>query len=454
MPVDSACPGNAHDRRLTLFAPRVPLIGVRTWGENRNSWFHFSTHNGIRRSISPDSRPELFPARPSRNRQVHLAARPAPRRPVSGPSRSGAASQSERPSRASLRELLAGSPGKGTVVIDEIQRVPELLTVIRAIAEEPSPPRFVLAGSSARKLRRGGVDLLGGRAVHRTMHPFMASELPEFDLDRALRIGLLPLVMDATDPTPGGRRRGRGGSSSRHGIVVVDDRVDDGFVHDVESAGGNGCPSSVCCAWRPTRCPGDRKRAGGTRAVASASRLGRSLGMRHTTSTLPAVSTSRSSQRSNAILPLPQGARQHRAPRRPSVRPDVGEQPHQLVLFGSPAGQKGRQRPPAGDEGIDGRLRGHGRNDSRRETSGAATPEKCRRARPLRHPVRRGPPCRFAASRHLPSAGSVHDSALHTLGTSFVSAIKPAPAYSNRSVCRSCRGDAYSLAGGERTGVE
>ena len=108
-------------------------------------------------------------------------------------------SLSARPER--LRELLAGSPGKGTVVIDEIQRVPELLTVIHAVLEGPSPPRFVLTGSSARKLRRGGVDLLGGRAVHRTMHPFMAAELPGFDLDRTLRIGLLPLVMGAPDPS-------------------------------------------------------------------------------------------------------------------------------------------------------------------------------------------------------------------------------------------------------------
>ena len=107
-------------------------------------------------------------------------------------------SLSARPER--LRELLAGSPGKATVVIDEIQRVPELLTVIHAVLEEPAPPRFVLTGSSARKLRRGGVDLLGGRAVYRTMHPFMAAELPEFDLARALRTGLLPLVMDAVNP--------------------------------------------------------------------------------------------------------------------------------------------------------------------------------------------------------------------------------------------------------------
>ena len=107
-------------------------------------------------------------------------------------------SLSARPER--LRELLAGAPAARTVVIDEVQRIPELLTVVHAVLEEPSPPRFVLTGSSARKLRRGGVDLLGGRAVRRTLHPFMAAELPAFDLGRALRIGLLPLVAGAPDP--------------------------------------------------------------------------------------------------------------------------------------------------------------------------------------------------------------------------------------------------------------
>ena len=107
-------------------------------------------------------------------------------------------SLSARPER--LRERIAGAPTKATVVIDEIQRVPELLTVVHAVLEEPSPPRFVMTGSSARKLRRGGVDLLGGRAVYRTLHPFMAAELPDFDLARALRIGLLPLVAGASDP--------------------------------------------------------------------------------------------------------------------------------------------------------------------------------------------------------------------------------------------------------------
>ena len=104
-----------------------------------------------------------------------------------------------RPER--VREFLAGSPRTGAVVIDEIQRIPELLSVVHALLEEASPPRFILTGSSARKLRRGGVDLLGGRAVHRTMHPFMAAELPEFDLGKALQIGLLPLVVGAPEPT-------------------------------------------------------------------------------------------------------------------------------------------------------------------------------------------------------------------------------------------------------------
>ncbi len=103
-----------------------------------------------------------------------------------------------RPER--LRELLGGSPHADTVVIDEVQRAPELLTVVHAVMEEPAPPRFVLTGSSARKLRRGGIDLLAGRAIQRTLHPFMAAELPSFDLTLALKIGLLPLAVSAPDP--------------------------------------------------------------------------------------------------------------------------------------------------------------------------------------------------------------------------------------------------------------
>ena len=103
-----------------------------------------------------------------------------------------------RPER--LRELVLGSPDRADVVIDEVQRVPELLNVVHDLMEGGPPKRYVLTGSSARKLRRGGVDLLAGRAVMRTLHPFMAAEWPAFDLAKNLEIGLLPIVVDAPDP--------------------------------------------------------------------------------------------------------------------------------------------------------------------------------------------------------------------------------------------------------------
>ena len=104
-----------------------------------------------------------------------------------------------RPER--LRDTIAASPGRRRVVIDEVQRVPELLQVVHQLIELDKHLRFVLTGSSARKLRRTGVDLLAGRAVLTTMHPFMAAELGAgFSLDRALRQGLIPLVVDAAEP--------------------------------------------------------------------------------------------------------------------------------------------------------------------------------------------------------------------------------------------------------------
>ena len=103
-----------------------------------------------------------------------------------------------RPER--LRELMAGSPSINTIIIDEIQRIPELLNVIHAVLEEPGHPRFIMTGSSARKLRRSGTNLLGGRAANRSLHPFMACELSEFDLDHALKLGMVPLVLDSPKP--------------------------------------------------------------------------------------------------------------------------------------------------------------------------------------------------------------------------------------------------------------
>ena len=105
---------------------------------------------------------------------------------------------SARPER--LRELVLARDDQVDVVLDEVQRVPALLPVVHDLIESVPRRRFVLTGSSARKLRRGGTNLLGGRAVLRTMHPFMAAEMPAFDLEHALLHGLVPLVVTADDP--------------------------------------------------------------------------------------------------------------------------------------------------------------------------------------------------------------------------------------------------------------
>lgn len=110
-----------------------------------------------------------------------------------------ARSLAARPER--LKELVAGRSAPGRVVIDEIQRVPELLAVVHSLIESQKDSTFVLAGSSARKLKRTGVDLLGGRALLRTMHPFMATELGHrFDFSQALRHGMLPVVLASETP--------------------------------------------------------------------------------------------------------------------------------------------------------------------------------------------------------------------------------------------------------------
>ena len=98
-----------------------------------------------------------------------------------------------------LRDLVLSSPARD-IVIDEIQRVPELLHAVHGLIETDRSRRFILTGSSARKLRAGGVNLLGGRAANRTLHPFLAAELGDrFDLSAALRHGLLPVVVTASD---------------------------------------------------------------------------------------------------------------------------------------------------------------------------------------------------------------------------------------------------------------
>lgn len=100
-----------------------------------------------------------------------------------------------------LYEVIIGSRDKRVIIIDEVQRVPALLSVVHLIIEELRDKQFILTGSSSRKLRRTGADLLGGRALKCHLHPFIAAELGnEFSLEVALQKGLLPLINNADDP--------------------------------------------------------------------------------------------------------------------------------------------------------------------------------------------------------------------------------------------------------------
>ncbi|NBX29650.1 ATP-binding protein [bacterium] len=107
--------------------------------------------------------------------------------------------------QAYLRDpgLFAGElrtlPRNATVIVDEIQRLPALLNEVHRFIEEQRL-RFVLLGSSARKLKQAGTNLLAGRAVQRQMLPLVPEELGrDFDLGRILQSGSLPLIWNAAD---------------------------------------------------------------------------------------------------------------------------------------------------------------------------------------------------------------------------------------------------------------
>ncbi len=91
-----------------------------------------------------------------------------------------------------LESLIAAMPAE-IVVIDEIQRIPELLNEVHRLIEDRRI-KFLLTGSSARKLRRGKANLLAGRVWEARMFPLIYRELEDFDLDRYLRYGGLPAV--------------------------------------------------------------------------------------------------------------------------------------------------------------------------------------------------------------------------------------------------------------------
>ena len=106
--------------------------------------------------------------------------------------------------------LLATNPGrlenliprsyKGWIIIDEVQKIPELLNEVHRLIEGKGY-RFILTGSSARSIRQKGVNLLAGRALMYHMHPLVIQEIGDaFDLSHALRFGLLPTAVTSQDP--------------------------------------------------------------------------------------------------------------------------------------------------------------------------------------------------------------------------------------------------------------
>lgn len=107
-----------------------------------------------------------------------------------------AAALAVRP-RLLREEVLAAGPA--LVVLDEVQKIPALLEEVHWLLEHTAT-RFILCGSSARKLRRGAANLLGGRATEFHLLPLVSAELPELDLDRLLVHGGLPSHYLTDDP--------------------------------------------------------------------------------------------------------------------------------------------------------------------------------------------------------------------------------------------------------------
>lgn len=100
-----------------------------------------------------------------------------------------------------IRNIVEAMEPGSVIILDEIQRVPRLLPEIHALIEQQRDIQFIMTGSSTRKLRRSVSDLLGGRALLRQMGPFLASELgPQFSIEKALKIGLIPLIWESTNP--------------------------------------------------------------------------------------------------------------------------------------------------------------------------------------------------------------------------------------------------------------
>ena len=100
----------------------------------------------------------------------------------------------------SIWEALQDKPAGTLVIVDEIQKVPELLDVVHSLMVDRGL-FFILSGSSARKLKRSGANTLGGRAIPETLYPLVWPEVTDFQIDRAVQNGMIPrhyMVEDAT----------------------------------------------------------------------------------------------------------------------------------------------------------------------------------------------------------------------------------------------------------------
>ena len=98
-----------------------------------------------------------------------------------------------------LREIILANLTVSPVIIDEIQRIPTLLNEVHWLISNYNV-RFILSGSSPRKILRSGANLLGGRALRYELYPLISIEIPEFDLLKALNNGLLPRHYDSKNP--------------------------------------------------------------------------------------------------------------------------------------------------------------------------------------------------------------------------------------------------------------
>lgn len=156
-------PGTLYSRSLTAPSSSFFLLGVR--GVGKSTWVRRALPKAVRFDLLDES---LY---------QDLLLQPA-----------------------AFGGMIESLPRGAWVVVDEVQRLPNLLNEVhRRIADRGL--RFALLGSSARKLKSGGSNLLAGRALWKTLFPLLPHELGrDFDLRRVLEIGSIPIVWTASDP--------------------------------------------------------------------------------------------------------------------------------------------------------------------------------------------------------------------------------------------------------------